>query len=306
MLTGWAASRSNKNGGRVELRADLHMHTVFSDGRYTPEEVAALADIAGLGAIAVTDHDAVDAIPAVQAELDRLQTPVQLVSGTELTAYNSSGREIHILAYGFDPAHDGLCRYLERFRTARRQRVEQMVVLLQQHSCAITLEDVERQAGSGSPGRVHVARALVRNGIFPTVSRCFQELLGEGAPAYVPKYSISPEELIPLIHSWGAAAVMAHPVYFEALDPEEREAGFEQFLAAGGDGFEAYHPNVDKKLRKELKKLARRTGALITGGSDCHGGGMGRPDVGGVTVPWHFVEQMLDRVAEKQQSVRPG
>lgn len=278
----------------ANLRADLHVHTTASDGSYSPRQTALKADLAGLTALAVTDHDTTDALHDVQSELDRLQSPVMLLTGTELTAYTADSEELHLLAYGFDPEHQDARQYLQRFQHARAERVKRMVELLQQDGISVELQDVKRQAGDGAPGRVHVAKALVRNGVLPTVHQCFQELLGEGRPAYVPKFMITPEQLIPLVHSWGGVVIVAHPVYW---DQEQRLEQFNKLLDCGADGFEAYHPKVDKKLRKELKKLARQRGCLITGGSDCHGGGMGRPDVGGVTVPYHFVEKLLAKIA---------
>ena len=271
-------------------RGDLHAHSVCSDGTMTPEEVARLADLKGLAWFSLTDHDAISGILRVRAELKRLESPVELISGSELTCYDRLGREWHLLAYGFDECDPAVSLFLEERVREREERVVRIVERLQENGLDVSLEDITDISRGGVIGRLHVAKALIRKGYVEHVSGAFQKWLVQGAPAYVPKRKISPAEAARHVHSWGGVAVIAHPFQFESVDE------IEEYLPDGIDGVEAYHPNVDRPLRKALKKLAKRNGLLVTGGSDSHGHGYNRPQIGTVTVPEHFVRELLERL----------
>ena len=273
-------------------RADLHAHSVCSDGTMTPEEVARLADLKGLAWFSLTDHDVISGISRVRSELHRIESPVDLIAGSELTCYDDRGREWHVLAYGFDENNPCVSQFLDARVKEREERVVHIVDRLQQQGFDISLEDITSISRGGAIGRLHVAKAMLSRGIVNTIAEAFRGWLIQGAPAYVPKKEISPEEIVAEIHSWDGVAIIAHPFQFESIDE------IEGYLDTGIDGVEAYHPNIDKPLRKALKKLARQRGLLVTGGSDSHGQGYNRPQIGTVTVPEHFVQALIERIAE--------
>ncbi|MCK4906302.1 MAG: PHP domain-containing protein [Spirochaetes bacterium] len=275
----------------MQLKADLHTHTIISDGTYTPQEIVFKADLSGLTCVAITDHDAVDGISTAKEEIKKRGLSLELLTGTELTAYLDKS-EIHILAYGFDETDPDVKNYLEAFKKCRYNRIEKMIELLKSENINVSMRDVLTVSDGGVMGRLHLAKTLIRHGYIDNIAQAFQQYIGAGCSAYVPKLIVSPQDLIKRIHSWNAVAVLAHPKQCRDLEEIERFVGF------GIDGFEAYHPNVDKPLRKQLKKLARQRGLLITGGSDTHGAGLVRPDVGGVTVPYHFVEALYEKLGQ--------
>lgn len=279
----------------IQERADLHIHSTFSDGSNTPEELVQRADILGLSCIAITDHDSTEGILPAQVAATGLQPTLDVLSGTELTCYDKEGRELHVLAYDFDVQNPAVNEGLQEMADYRRQRVRTMVELLQQQGINISVQDVIDHAGEGVLGRIHVAKALVALGAVSSSLDAFRSLIGEGCPAYVPKKLISPRDIIALIHGWGAVAVLAHPVYYPSLDP------LEEMVDWGLDGFEVHHPLVEKKQARALKALARRSGLLITGGSDTHGLHLNRPSLGGVTVPYHRVDMLRERAARYKQ-----
>lgn len=243
-------------------RADLHTHTTCSDGRLSPPGLVEKAALRGLAALAITDHDSVEAYPLAQAAADRFG--ITLVPGVELSA-NVDGADVHLLGYGFDPADAGLRAHLARYRQERLERAREIVARLAALGRVVELERVLTLAGQGAVGRPHVARALVEAGHVETVQEAFERYLGNDAPAFVPKGTATPEELIGLIHAAGGVAVLAHPGHWT------REATVRRLVEAGLDGIETVHPAHDENLVGYWQGMAVRYDLLQTGGSDYHG-----------------------------------
>ena len=282
-----------------EARADLHTHSTCSDGDLTPEEVVACADIAGLSWLALTDHDAIDGIARAEAEIARRELPLKLISGAELSAYSACDDiDLHILAYGFNPEDDRVRRYMSDFRDERWARLDRILANLAELGMPLPREDVLRLCTGESVGRLHIAHAMARSGYVASTDEAFQKYLRRGCPAYVPRKKYTTEQIIELIHSWSAAAVLAHPNYFEdrGFSEPELEAKLEYYIAMGLDGLECWHTKVSRKLRRLLKRLARRHGLVMTGGSDSHGNRDNRPRVGGCTIGAQAMEALLARL----------
>jgi hypothetical protein len=282
-----------------EARADLHTHSTCSDGDSTPEEIVSEADIAGLSWLALTDHDAIDGIARAQSEITRRGLPLQLISGVELSAYcEREDLDLHILAYGFDPEDADVCRYMADFRDERWSRLDRMLTILAEHGMPIAREDVLKLCTGESVGRLHIAHAMMRCGYVSSPDEAFQKYLRRGCTAYVPRKKYQTEQIIELVHSWSAIAVLAHPNYFEERDLSEAEleAMLERYIALGLDGLECWHSKVSKKLRRVLKRLALRHGLVVTGGSDSHGSRDNRPRVGDCSVNAQAMEAFLARL----------
>src|ERR1043165_7073814 len=136
--------------------ADLHLHTFFSDGTYSPEEVAALAQKNGLKAVALTDHDTVEGCARMTVACQA--AGVEFIPATELTA-EVSGHEIHFLGYFVDPQNETLLRELAKFQEVRQRRISEMCLKLNQAGIPLQAEAVFALANCRAPGRPHVARA---------------------------------------------------------------------------------------------------------------------------------------------------
>src|SRR5436305_579445 len=139
--------------------ADLHLHTYFSDGTYSPEEVAELAQKSGLRAVALTDHDTMEGCARMAVACR--ERGVEFVPATELTA-EVSGHEIHFLGYFLDPANETLLHELAKFQEVRQGRIREMCAKLSDIGIPLRAETVFGLANCRSPGRPHVARALVQ------------------------------------------------------------------------------------------------------------------------------------------------
>jgi 3',5'-nucleoside bisphosphate phosphatase len=247
---------------------DLHTHTTFSDGTFTPEELVALARERGLTAVAVTDHDSTEGIGrALDAAKDG---GPEIVPGVEFSTVRD-GQGIHVLAYWVDLHHDRFQAELRRLRGDRFSRGEQMVAKLRELGHPISFERVRDIAEGKNIVRPHIAQALVEAGVVPTIEDAFTPaLIKDGGRAYVEKHALDPVAALELIKEADGLAVVAHPGLFrEGLGvPDEVIV---ELAAAGLDGIEARHPDHPPGAETRYRDMARRLGLVVTGSSDCHG-----------------------------------
>lgn len=262
---------------------DLHLHTHFSDGTSSPGALLEMVRNAGLSAFSVTDHDTLEGYHVLGAML----TPAdaELVVGVEMSV-SVENRDMHLLAYLFDPEHDRLNEALDQFQRRRSERGRKMVRKLNELGIGITFDDVETLAGGAVVGRPHVARAMHEKKAVNYYEEAFQKYIGSDGPAYVPKDNFSPGEAIDLIHEAGGLAVLAHP----GIDDKVRY--LDMLLDLGLDGIEVYHPAHSESEVDRFKHLAERYRLVITGGSDFHGTESRYSMVGSQKVPRSCLETL--------------
>ena len=277
--------------------ADLHLHSHFSDGTFSPEEVVARGGRAGLGTLALTDHDSVEGCPRMAAAC--AAAGIDFITGTELTAEHDD-LELHILGYFLDPKNQNLLRELARFQIVRQNRIREMVARLNEVNVPLHADAVFALANCRSPGRPHVARALVLAGHCATHDQAFERFLKKDRPAWVPKAKMSALEAIELLHQAGGLAVMAHPALNRAdhLISALRNAGL--------DGLECFHTKHSKNATRRYLEFAERFHLLVTGGSDCHGKSKGRPLIGTVKLPGEYIEKLKQKVVERKITTTNG
>lgn len=270
---------------------DLHIHTAASDGIFTPEELVKQASLKGLKAIAITDHDAWDAIEPVSALAFRVG--IEVIPGIELST-TIEGAEIHILGYFIDCTQPHFQEKVRHFKNARIERAHRMVEKLAELGVRVEIGRVLEIAGSGSVGRPHVARALAEEGYVGGTDEAFTRYLGNGCPAFVPKNFLTPQESFDLVHSVGGLAFFAHPGI------ENRDEMIDQFVSQGLDGLEVWHSKHSNSQVKNYLELARQKNLLVCGGSDCHGDNLMNNGGGSVKVPYSVVEDMKQYLANKK------
>lgn len=246
------------------MPSDLHIHTTFSDGRLTPEEIVAAAQAAGLTNIAITDHDTIDGIRHLyENEKDNVKG-MTIIPGIELsTEYD--GREVHILGYNIDIYSSVLADRLVEIGEDRWRRLALMLEKLRELKYDITEAEVLKVAGaSSSVSRSHVARVLVKKGYFSTVRAVFDELLGQDKPAYIPRYRIDAAEAVELVRAAGGFPVVAHPLLIGS------DAVLSKLLKLDVAGIEVYYPQHNGEDVQRYGQLAELHDLLKTGGSDFH------------------------------------
>jgi hypothetical protein len=273
--------------------ADLHLHTLFSDGTFTPEELAGHGARFGLVAMALTDHDTVEGCARMDAACRKLG--ILSITGAELTA-EQDGNEVHILGYFLDAENARLQSSLKKFQGVRQNRIHEMVARLNRLKIPLRAETVFAIANCHSPGRPHVGRALVQGGFCGSLDEAFDRFLKKNRPAYVPKFKISALEAIELVHQAGGLASLAHPGLNRS---DEVIPGL---AAAGLDGIECFHSKHTAAMSDYYLDIAARHHLLVTGGSDCHGYSKGKPLIGGCKLPAvHY-----DRLIEHHRAMTAG
>jgi 3',5'-nucleoside bisphosphate phosphatase len=271
--------------------ADLHLHTHFSDGTYSPEELVIQGVRQHLSVLALTDHDTVEGCPRTEEACTR--SGIEFVPGAELTA-EMDGHEIHILGYFIDTSNARLLTEIAKFQTVRQERIREIVSRLNALGVPLTPEAVFALANCRAPGRPHVARALVEAGLCDHLDEAFERFLKKNRPAWVPKFKMSAASAIDLIHQAGGVAVMAHPGLnrTDQVIPAMAEAGL--------DGLECFHTKHSTATAAHYLNLAAEHRLLVTGGSDCHGLSKGKPLIGTVRLPYRHVAELKARAAERR------
>ena len=273
-----------------EMMVDLHLHTSFSDGTSSPEELIGKAGACGLSAVAVTDHDTTDGVE--RAILAGARYGIEVVPGVELSTEGLDGvsEEIHILGYYINWRTIYFQRKLALFRKARLRRAHLICDKLDELGLHLNRNFIFEIEGKGAVGRMHVAKELVAAGYVANVDEAFKKYLVEGAPAFVKKTRLLPEEAIELILKVGGIPVLAHPKYGAS---SKRIVKF--LVKKGLQGIEALYL---KHTREEMQKYiswAKEFNLLVTGGSDSHGEVPGREEViGKVRVPYAVVLEMKE------------
>src|SRR5262249_1931237 len=229
------------------MSADLHLHTFFSDGTYSPEEVAALAQQNGLKAVSLTDHDTVEGCARMAVACQA--GGVEFIPAAELTA-EVSGHEIHFLGYFVDPENESLLRELAKFQEVRQSRVQEMCARLNELGVPLSAQTVFALANCRAPGRPHVARALVQEGFCSGLDEAFERFLKKSRPAWVPKFKISATEAIQLIHQAGGVAAMAHPGL------NRTDEVIPDLVEAGMDALECFHTKHSTSMTEHYLEIA--------------------------------------------------
>ncbi|MDD5292596.1 MAG: PHP domain-containing protein [Candidatus Omnitrophica bacterium] len=262
--------------------ADLHLHTDFSDGTFSPRKLVEEAKKAGLSCIAVTDHDITAGIaPAQEAALDSLE----VIAGIELSSEIDS-KEIHILGYFVDTESARLQEEIKNIDLIRRKRVYEMVDKLKGMGMDLEPDDVFNVAGQGSISRLHIAKAMLNKGKISNIYEAFSRYIGNKCPAYVGKFSLTPQDAIGLIKEAKGIAVLAHPAVSNC------DELLPSFVDAGLRGIEAYYPEHSDIVTNYYLRVANKYNLLVTGGSDCHGESKSGVTVGKVTVPYELVDKL--------------
>ena len=242
---------------------DLHLHTTASDGLFEPAILVDLAWRAGIRTMSVTDHDTIAGLQ--EAERAATAAGMAFVPGIEITAVHE-GRDIHVLGYFFDRADAAFGEFLAQQRADRVRRVNVMADKLADLGKPIDRRAVLASRSRGrSLGRPLVAKALVKAGHVADTRQAFDQLIGEGKPAFIPRSGPGPAEVIAIINRAGGVSSLAHPGL------SRRDDLIPAMVDAGLTAVEAFHSEHDLTTTARYLALADRHGILVSGGSDYHG-----------------------------------
>ncbi len=260
------------------MRIDLHIHSCYSDGQYTPTELVQRAASAQITHLALTDHDAVTGLS--EAKKAAKKQGIAFLTGIEIST--TGCRRQHILGYGIDPENAALLEMCEIFARRRIERAERIAALLRSQGLEITTEEVRAEA-AGQIGRPHFAKVLIAKGAAVSVQDAFDRYLSTPELRALPDPKPTAKEAIDLIHQAGGIAVLAHPMTLPLEEPEFC-SHLDMLCDCGLDGVEAYYQRHTSQQRQFYAERARERGLCVTAGSDYHGEAV-KPDIAmGVTV----------------------
>ena len=245
------------------MKADLHIHTIYSDGLLSPAQVVRKADERNLKVIAITDHDTIEGIPEALEEAKRSQK-LEVIPGIEINT-DYKGEDVHILGYYVDYRGDYLKNILENLQHKRTERAKNIAKKLRELGIPIYFDEIRSKALGPSVGRPHVAAVLVEKGFAVSTEDAFIKYLNRGRPAYVPRERLTPFAAVDIIKRSSGIPVLAHPGLIKS------QHIVDELIEYGIMGIEVYHKEHTRLQAKHYIKVAKYHGLLLTGGSDCHG-----------------------------------
>lgn len=251
--------------GDIMLYADLHIHSNYSDGRFSPEKIVNLSQMKNIKCISITDHDTIGSQYIVN---DVNLKNINIISGLEISSQYRDV-EIHILAYFIDLENENLKGSLNNIKYSRQERAKKIINKLNDLNIDIKVDDISKEDYNKSIGRPHIAKVLVNKGFVGSTKEAFQKYLMKNRPAFVERCKIDYKEALKLILDAKGIPVLAHPG--EIYRNINIENIIKDLRAYGLKGIEVFHPSHSSKAINNYYNFAKKYSMLITGGSDCHG-----------------------------------
>jgi len=243
---------------------DLHTHSHFSDGTFSPTELVNLAKSLKMKALAITDHDTILGLnEGIKAAKNK---NVNFIPGIELSVLHTPG-ELHILGLGLKNWENA--PILRKINNSRKSRNIKIIELMNLNGLNIKYTDLEKFT-KGTIGRPHFAAWMISKGYVKNMNEAFKGYLSRGKAFYIPREMVSLEEAVDFIHNCSGYALIAHPLNI-AVNFNTLLEKMDNWLNLGIDGFEGMYGGAKKNITKRLLNYGRAKGCLITGGSDFHG-----------------------------------
>ena len=287
--------RSQKNGKGafcMNRYCDLHTHSTYSDGTYTPAQIIDQAVETGLSTVALCDHNTIAGLPEFHAAAEG--KPIEAVGGIELST-EYLDKDLHIVGLYIRPEHyGGITAMMEDTNRRKMECNRRLVDVLRSNGYDMDYDEMCSQHPSGQINRAHIAAVLTEKGYTESIKKAFSTLLSEENGYYVPPKRITALDAIAYLKSIGVAAILAHP--FFDLTEEELDVFLPRAKEAGLAGMETLYSTFDRKERELAARIAARYDLLPSGGSDFHG--LNKPDIqlgrgkGDLFVPESFAESI--------------
>ncbi len=250
------------------MKIDLHVHTLYSDGVFSPEKIVDTAIDVGLQAISLTDHDNILSYQVAQKYIKRknLSDKLEVINGVEINTLHKN-YEVHILGYFMDHENSDFKTLLKTQQQARIEQTNEIITLLaKKEGIKIRFEDIQKQVASGgSIGRPHIAKAIANAGGTSNVIEAYGKYINDSSPVYVPRKTVSPYDAVEVIYGAGGVPVIAHP-----YDIDIAEKLIKNLMSCGLRGIEAYHRKHSPACVEYFSSMAEELGLIVTGGSDFH------------------------------------
>lgn len=273
-------------------KCDLHTHSVFSDGTYSPDEIIRSAVDIGLSAVALCDHNTVDGLPSFIAAAEGKN--ITAISGAEFSV-DYCGRELHLLGLFIrEESFSKVSCLMHDINELKEISNIQLIESLNKAGYDISYEIIKASTPSGNFNRAHIAAELTKKGYTESVKHAFDTLLSPDAGHYMEPKRLSVWEMLDFIRGIGAVSVLAHP--FLNLEEKELDLFLSKAKNRGLIGMECMYSTYDKKTTDTAFELANKYELLYSGGSDFHG--LNKPDIalgvgnGSLKIPLEWAEKL--------------
>ena len=258
---------SDKLNNDDALLADLHCHSLCSDGQLSPSDLVDRAAEMGVNMLALTDHDTLRGLP--EAKLQAKQHNIEIVNGIEFSCtWNGIG--IHVVGLGFDEKHQGMLDAVALQEQRREERARTIAERLEKKGCEGILEEANRIANGGQLGRPHFAQALIEMGKVNNMAQAFKKYLGAGKPGDVKALWPDISEAVKWIVESGGVAVLAHPDSYK-LTRTKLKLLLNAFTQAGGSAIEVVTSTMESSYTQRMSDMCEEFDLLASQGSDFHG-----------------------------------
>ncbi len=251
---------------------DLHIHSVFSDGEYYPDQLIKLAKAKGITTMAITDHDTTKGCQYIFSKDASTFDGIHFIPGIELTVKVTKGR-MHLLGYGLNVYDTTLNNRLEELDREGRMKIRHLFQVLESdYGLRFTESEIETLLSANhNIGRPDVAKLCIQKGYVQTVDEAFDKYLITSYNKIRGNYKgLSCEEALYLLKQSGALPVLAHPYTLE-LNKDELRTLMRQMQTLGLKGVEVYHSSQAPEMREICHEIATELGLYESGGSDYHG-----------------------------------
>jgi predicted metal-dependent phosphoesterase TrpH len=251
----------------ASVLADLHCHSLCSDGQLSPSDLVDRAVEMGVGMLALTDHDTLSGLPEAKRQAEKYD--IEIINGIELSCVHN-GMGIHVVGLGFDETHPGMLAAVALQEQRRQERAITIAERLEKKGAVGVLEEAKRIANGGQLGRPHFAQALIDMGKVTNMAQAFKKYLGAGKPGDVKALWPDLEEAVKWIVDAGGVAVLAHPDSYK-LTRTKLKLLLNAFTQAGGKGVEVVTSTMESSFTQRVSELCDEYGMLASQGSDFHG-----------------------------------
>lgn len=276
----------------MQKLCDLHTHSVFSDGTYTPAQLIQEAEQIGLSAIALTDHNTITGLPDFLEAAK--SSSVEAVPGIEFSS-EWQGRELHILGLYIQPGqYASVCQLLDTYNARKEQSNIELIHNLNKVGLGIDYQEVRSASCGGHINRANIAAILLKKGYVSSIKDAFNRYLDPQMGYYTPPKRLCSFEVIRFIKSIGAAAVLAHPLL--SLREDQLRQFLTQQQGCGLDAMETIYSTYDEATTQKAHAIADAFGLKYSGGSDFHGAN--KPDIhlgcgrGNLQIPESFLQNL--------------
>lgn len=273
------------------MPADLHIHSVYSDGSFTAQTILKHAKESGISCISITDHDSIDFYLKEPVETLKKQFEIELISGVEMSA-SFAGTDIHILGYGIDITNAGFVKLMEDNKNHRYMRLMRIAEKLAAQGIRVDTEELASFFSAGTVSRLHLARYLQAKNKVTSIKEAFDKYLGKKAPAYIPSHKDDILTVITMIKEARGLVFLAHPLLYSFQEKQICE-----LRDMGIDGIEVLYPTWSVAISHQYQVLADKYRLLKCGGSDCHGLHKDYVGIGTIKMPDSWIQEMKTRLA---------